>query len=277
MTDPLRSDRLSLAAEVPEREREARVEELLLAGLDHYFSEQHELAINVWTRVLFIDRGHARARAYIERARSAIAERQRKGDELLHIGSAAFDRGDAGAARDLVRSAVEHGASLDEALALLARIDRLENAAQPVPLAERRSPPQPEGGRVAGETERRARLRWIGAGLLAGIVLCALALLVALGPRAVPGALFGRVEGVGVSTLNAPLPVPSLGGVALSRGEALYGKGHLHDALAALEDVPDGDPLRGRADALVAVIQRQLLAAARSGDLGRSETPARRP
>ena len=86
MTDPLRSDRLPVAADVPERDRDARIEELLLAGLDHYFSEQHELAINVWTRVLFIDRGHARARAYIERARSAVAERQRKGDELLHTG-----------------------------------------------------------------------------------------------------------------------------------------------------------------------------------------------
>ena len=50
-----------------EAERDARIEELLVTGLDHYFSEQHELAINVWTRVLFIDRGHARARAYIER------------------------------------------------------------------------------------------------------------------------------------------------------------------------------------------------------------------
>jgi hypothetical protein len=277
MTDPLRSDRLPLAADVPEREREARVEELLLAGLDHYFSEQHELAINVWTRVLFIDRGHARARAYIERARSAIAERQRKGDELLHTGSAAFDRGDPGAARDLVQSAVEHGASLDEALALLARIDRLENAAQPVALPGRRNTPQPEAGRVATGTERRARLRWIGAGILAGIVLCAVALTLALGPQALPGTLFGRAEGVAVSTLNAPLPVPSVGGLALSRGEALYAKGHLHDALTALERVPDGDPLRARADDLVAVIQRQLLAATRSGDLGRPEAPARRP
>ena len=71
MTDPLRSDRNADAADVPERDREARIEELLVLGLDHYFSEQHELAINVWTRVLFFDRGHARARAYIERARSA--------------------------------------------------------------------------------------------------------------------------------------------------------------------------------------------------------------
>ena len=66
MTDPLRTDHLPEAGEVPERERDARVEDLLLAGLDHYFAGQHELAISVWTRVLFLDRGHARARAYID-------------------------------------------------------------------------------------------------------------------------------------------------------------------------------------------------------------------
>ena len=59
----------------------------------------YDLAINVWTRALFLDRGHARARAYIERARSAIAERQREGEELLHTGVAAFERGDGAAAR----------------------------------------------------------------------------------------------------------------------------------------------------------------------------------
>ena len=87
MTDPLRSDRPRVGGRSSERDRDARVEELLLAGLDHYFAGQHELAISVWTRVLFLDRGHARARAYIERARSAIAERQREGEELLHTGA----------------------------------------------------------------------------------------------------------------------------------------------------------------------------------------------
>ena len=96
MTDRIRSDRPASAAhDVQERDREARVEELLLAGLDHYFAGQHELAISVWTRVLFLDHGHARARAYIERARGAIAERQREREELLHTGVAAFRRGEA--------------------------------------------------------------------------------------------------------------------------------------------------------------------------------------
>ena len=112
--------------------RESRIEELLLAGLDHYFSGQHELAISVWTRVLFLDRSHARARAYIERARGAIAERQREGEELLQTGAAAFPRGDAEGARRLLTSAVERGAQPDEALAMLDRLERLTPAATPV-------------------------------------------------------------------------------------------------------------------------------------------------
>ena len=275
MTDPLRSDRLPVVADVPERDRDARIEELLLAGLDHYFSEQHELAINVWTRVLFIDRGHARARAYIERARSAVAERQRKGDELLHTGSAAFDRGDAEGARRLVASAVEYGASPDEALALLARIERLELAAST--------------GRVTRVPDARvgvarphtpavgfARWRWIGAGVLAGLLLATvvLGLLVQGG---VVSWLFPAADQRSSSTLKATLPVPSIAEVALSRGESLRVRGRLHEALAALEAVPGGDPLRPRADELTAIIQRQLLAAARSGRRPGADLEPRRP
>jgi hypothetical protein len=275
MTDPLRSDRLPIAADVPERDRDARIEELLLAGLDHYFSEQHELAINVWTRVLFLDRGHARARAYIERARSAVAERQRMGDELLHTGNAAFNNGDAQGARRLVASAVEHGASPDEALALLARIDRVELATAP--------------GRVTRNPESRAavvrpnrpavgfaRWRWIGAGVLAGLLLAtvALGLLVQGG---VVSWLFPAAEQRSASALKGTLAVPSIAEVALSRGESLRVRGQLHDALAALEAVPGGDPLRPRADALTAQIQRQLLAAARSGQRPPTDAGARRP
>ena len=61
-------------------DRAALIEQLLLAGLDQYFSGHYEQAIHVWTRVFFLDRGHARARAYIERARGALAERQREAE-----------------------------------------------------------------------------------------------------------------------------------------------------------------------------------------------------
>src|SRR5215467_7164072 len=114
MADPLR-----------DQDTSSRIEELLLAGLDHYFSGQHELAISVWTRVLFLDRSHLRARAYIERARGAIAERQREGEELLQTGVAAFERGDTVRARELLTAAVDRHAQPEEARAVIERLDRL--------------------------------------------------------------------------------------------------------------------------------------------------------
>lgn len=274
MTDSLRSPRLSQPADV--HERDARIEEFLLTGLDHYFAEQYDLAINVWTRVLFIDRGHARARAYIERARGAIAERQRKGDELLHTGTVALDRGDARGARLLVTSAVEHGASADEALALMARIDRLESAVNAsMPPADDSLSHAASLAPVLG-VPRSARLKWMAFGVLGGVVLGAALLAIVL-QGSLTASLFGSPDQLPVSTLNAPLPVPSMAEIALTRGEALVARGRLHEALALLADVPEGDPHRPRADELVAMIQRQLLAAGRSGYAGKAEGASRRP
>src|SRR5512139_1316467 len=128
-------------------ERDTKIEYLLLAGLDYYFAGEYDRAISVWTRVLFLDRGHARARAYIERARSAISERQREGEELLHSGADAFDRGDPGAARRLLTSAMERGAASDEAFSLLDRIDRLQ-AAQASTDSHGGHPPHAQGART---------------------------------------------------------------------------------------------------------------------------------
>jgi hypothetical protein len=274
MTDPLRSDRLPIGADVPERDRDARIEELLIAGLDRYFAAEYEQAITVWTRVLFIDRGHARARAYIERARTALAERQRHGDELLHTGSEAVDRGDASTARALVTSAVEHGAAADAALAIMARIDRLESVAPGRGAPRARRDTSIAVRSVTREGDRPARWQWIGIGVLAG-VLIGVAALAALLPAGLP---FGpSPDPVPFSTLNAPLPVPSIGELALSRGEALEAEGRLQEALAALAVVPLGDPHRRRAQALTERIQRQLLAAVRSAPGATGGTAARRP
>src|SRR4029077_3610064 len=107
-------------------DRDAKLEQLLLVGLDHYFAGQYDHAINVWTRALFLDRSHPRARAYIERARSALAERQRESEELLQNGVAAFHRGETSEARRLLQAALDGGAPADEALAVLERLNRLE-------------------------------------------------------------------------------------------------------------------------------------------------------
>src|SRR5262249_31138933 len=121
MSDPLRTDAARPLTAASEADREAKIEELLLLGLDYYFASLYDQAINVWTRALFLDRGHARARAYIERARSALAERQRQSEELLQNGVAAFHRGDGDEARRLLRAAIDSGAPPEEALAVLDR------------------------------------------------------------------------------------------------------------------------------------------------------------
>src|SRR5580765_8395986 len=126
MSDPLRTDPSRAPDAASAADRDAKIEHLLLVGLDHYFAANYERAINVWTRALFLDRSHARARAYIERARSTLAERQRESEELLQHGVEAFQRGEGHEARRLLQAAIESGAPSDEALAVLERLNRLD-------------------------------------------------------------------------------------------------------------------------------------------------------
>jgi tetratricopeptide (TPR) repeat protein len=272
-TDPILSSPLAAALE-SERDREARVEELLLSGLNHYFASQYELAINVWTRALFIDRGHARARAYIERARGAIAERQREGEELIHTGAAAFERGDADTARRLLMSAIENGTVTEEALALLDRLDRLQAAGVPQEIRnERRA--SPHRGPVSEVAQRgdRSWLGWIAAGVVLGVASAMLAIGVfwARGEQWLPRDPAATAE-TAVRAREEPLPVPSASDVWIARAHAEYERGHLREALLALEGIRPGDPVSAEADRLKAAVQSKLLEAARSGQ---SPAPAR--
>src|SRR4051812_30105139 len=179
MSDPQRLDGSRAHADVASgSDRDAKIEQLLLVGLDHYFAARYELAINVWTRALFLDRSHARARAYIDRARSALAERQRESEELLQTGVAAFQRGEGDEARRLLQAAMEGGAPPEEALAVLDRLNRLEPSEQPiVPRAERA--PRESAPRQTGAVRRSTA---------GGVALAALAvLLIAAGVGALTG------------------------------------------------------------------------------------------
>jgi tetratricopeptide (TPR) repeat protein len=259
---------IGLASSSPEsgRDRKARLEELLLSGLDHYFAGQHELAINVWTRALFIDRGHARARAYIERARSAIAERQREAEELVHTGAAAFQRGEPETARRLLQSAVEHGAASEEALAMLERLDRLEAASVPQDTRlQRRETPRLPAADSDSRRSDRSWLGWIATGIVLGLAAAAVTIgfLWTRGEQWLPLDSGPTVES-STRTREEPLPIPSASDVSIARAQAQYERGHLHEALLALEAIGPGDPLGAEADQLKATIQLKLLEAARS-------------
>jgi hypothetical protein len=248
----------------PDLDRDAKIDELLLAGLEQYFGGRYQEAINIWGRVLFLDRGHQRARAYIERARGALAERLRTTEELVQEGAAALDRGDGAAARRLLSAAVATGEPHDLAHAYLDRLDRLSARPQ-----ERDPRPRTAGANGADQAGRGLRagparpvraLPIIGAAILVAVVILFAASRDLLRPLVARE--WRQAPAAGAATTPDPLPVPRPSEVALGRARDLFQSGHLKAALAALDGVSEADPLGTDAVRLRTEIQRILLESA---------------
>jgi hypothetical protein len=266
MSDRIRTDVVRPPGGVPDSEKDARIEQLLLSGLDEYFAGNFDQAINIWTRVAFLERGHNRARAYIERARRALAERHRESDELLHRGIAAFNEGQADTARELITRAVEQGGPQDVALVLLERLNRLSGPASG-PAATTRTVPtavEQHGDLVPPAAEPPTRQGWAGRSavpvlLLAALVAAVVGATLAPGWFAEPG---GGPQARAAALPPDPLPIPTSSERVLARARALRSAGHLLEAVRTLETIDVADPVRPDADRLRADLQRQLMAAA---------------
>lgn len=237
-------------------DRASQADTLLVQGLDQYFAGQFEDAIHIWTCVLFLDRTHARARAYIDRARSAVAERQRKAEEMLQASQQLLDRGQTDAARRLLSEAVASSGDDERASALRLRLERLERAQAP---AVRPGLPISAAREVMPAwvwPRRPARVT-----TLIGVFAAAVIVLVL-----VTGGLRGLVGRSPEAQRLAPpapaarLQVLSSSEVALIRARTLYGRGRLAQALQVLDGVDDRSVVRQEADALRIQIQRLLLA-----------------
>jgi tetratricopeptide (TPR) repeat protein len=266
-SDPLRTDPTATANASSGVERDAKIEQLLLAGLDHYFASQYDQAINIWTRALFFDRNHARARAYIERARRAQAERQRESEELLHNGAVAYRRGDGREARRLLQAALDAGAPFEDAFPMLERLNQLDAATPPPAIVRARNVAHASTSSVLDVDLPRSRTS-----LVLGFVLIVMA---ALGVYVVVSSGDWKPWsslGAGRATSSTAPParemtfrVPTGGEVALDGARSLVSSGDLHGALSALERVRPTDPQRGEADRLRADLQRQLIRSASDG------------
>ena len=226
---------------------DARIEHLLVTGLDHYFAGEFEAAINLWTRVLFLDRNHDRARAYIDRARSAQAEQQRISEALVHQGLEAFDKGEVVRARALLSDALNQGASHDVALGVLGRIDRLDagmKSVAPAPASRRRVFSRTSPSTAASQRRGAIALWWATAALM---VLVGGITFVLVTPNGFADWFPVQVTTSAPSAFvppPAPLPVPSPTEAFLVQARALFAGGKLRDAQRALDRVPVGDTLR---------------------------------
>jgi tetratricopeptide (TPR) repeat protein len=255
MSEPLRTEPTSGREVSHPADSAAQIERLLLSGLDLYFAGQYQEAINIWTRVVFLERGHGRARAYIERARTAIAEQHREADELFHQGRAAYERGSLDDARRLLTRAVDRGGSADDALLLLQQLNRFGGAgirADVAPVPSPSASPRPRDDHGRGWVRAAG-----GVAVVSGLALFAAPLV----------SWFGNLPAAGgAPTTSGPvenLPIVRTGDVALTRARQLYVGGHLADALRTLEGIDVGDPVRSQAEKLRGDIQRDLLATVR--------------
>ena len=226
----------SAPSSVPD-DQAARVDQLLTAGLDEYFAGRYDGAVQVWSRVFFLDRANARARAYIERARSAVAERQRVAE--------------ATAAGDMHRSWGDDARPAEPRAATDPGVLVVSGA-----LAARLAPPQaaPEAdvvdrGEVAPAATRPAKVAHALLVAAAGVLLFVAGYTVAARDR-----IFELVSGV--SARHGPAANARVSEVALHDARQAFEARRYDDARRALARIPAGDPLRPQADALAAQIQR---------------------
>jgi tetratricopeptide (TPR) repeat protein len=272
MADSLRTDGARAIDDASQVDRDAKIEQVLLAGLDHYFAQRYEQAINVWTRALFFDRSHARARAYIDRARSALAERQRQSEELLQNGAAALDRGQGDEARRLLQAAVDNGAHADDVHPLLDRLSRhsssptgLDDSSRPA-LRMPASHAHADGSASARAARRSKRLSGSLAVLVVAIMIAGFYTMMrrqGLDLRSIWRVTEAPAASVALPPVReSSLPVVRRGELALGRARVLVMRGRLREALTALDLVRSTDSEKAEADRVRADIQRQLLGVA---------------
>jgi hypothetical protein len=218
----------------------ARIDQLLTAGLDEYFAGRYDGAVQVWSRVFFLDRTNARARAYIERARSAVAERQRVAEATAANATAEVHRGWGDDVRPTEPRSIADSGVLVVSGALAARLA----PPQPAPDAN----PADRGD--AGPTVRRgAKVAHTLLVAAAGVLLFVAGYTVAARDR-----IFEFVSGV--SSRRATAANARASEVALHDARQAFEARRYDDARRALARIPADDPLRAEADALVAQIQR---------------------
>jgi hypothetical protein len=260
MADPRRLESVP-PSEVADRD--SRAEALLVDGLDRYFSGQYEEAIHLWTRVLFLDRSHARARAYIDRARTAMAERQRSAEAMLATTSDLLTRGNTHEARRLLAEAVAAAGDDERAAELRVRLERVERAQA----AWTGGPTRPAA--VAEAVPVRMPRRLVrGLAWTAASVLCVSGVVVLVAPFFRDWLNSRETVRAIAPVAEAPLPVPSRDEIALVRARTLYARGRLAEALQALDRVSVTGSARSAADALRIEIQQVLLAAGPTRPLG---------
>jgi tetratricopeptide (TPR) repeat protein len=267
--------------------------ELLRQGEALYDRGLYHEAVHVWTRILFLDRGNPEARLRIDRAKEAIAERERRLDADLAEAKALFESGNLREARERVRSVLSVDGGHSEAVALEAAIEELDRRNDPprgtdalAGLAARPAaplngaevaaavPPMPAQGvvfrvpKVSRPSSGRSRPSVTSRFQMTAFVLVSLSLFAAAllylrenWDAIVSDGAYAHPSGLAPAVLPERLAasVPDLSELRYYNGQRLFTQGRYREALAELRLVDRDSRVVSEARSLVLRIEERLL------------------
>jgi tetratricopeptide (TPR) repeat protein len=256
-------------------EEGSKTSDLLRQGKTFLNAGHYQQAINVWTRILFLDRGNSAAREAIDRAKRSMAERQRELDALVGEAAKHADKGERRQAKRLLARVLTLDPRHTEGRSLWEKLEatelRAEAQSNGVALAtdlpggttrpRRRNATQKNGARTK-EKRSASPLR------MAVFLFCAFCLL-ALGGLylhlnwdfLVSDSAFAtsRQEEPGTANLIEHPQVPMPSDVHYYNGARLHAKGRYRNALAELARVERGTAHYEEARSLILRIEERLL------------------
>jgi tetratricopeptide (TPR) repeat protein len=262
----------------------SRSSELFCQGEELFGSGQYHQAIHVWTRILFIDRGNSEAKLRIDKAKEAIAERQRILDAEIAEAKDLFDAGEIEGARACVRSVLELDGGHGEASALAAAIELLDRRSEPRPnptrptegvgavaVPDKTVPPKgvvfkvPKAPRARSSRGARAggsRLKMTAFVSAAVLIFAVSALYLATNWEAiVSGGALDRAAGATAAPLldASAAPPPDLSEIRYYNGERLFAQERYREALVELRRVERDSRVVAEARRLILRIEDRLL------------------
>ena len=243
---------------------------LLRQGEELFALGNFSQAVHVWTRILFLERGHAQARLAIERGKKAVAEQHRLLDMELAAASELLERGESEQAAAKVRSVLSLDPRNHEGHHLAGRIHAAAHRSETGPSIPARglSPATKRGLLLrVSSTRREKRLAHASPLKMAGFVLGAILVFAS-------GALYlhlnwesivsdGAFRGGGALSRavaeRAAVPLPATSELRYFNGARLFAKGRYRDALDELSLVERDSAVAERARGLIFRIEERLL------------------
>lgn len=252
-----------------------KTEELYLHGDELFGKGLFQRAVHVWTRILFMDRGNPKARKAIDRAKKALAERQRLLDAEVATAGRLFEEGDLEGAGSLIRAVLAadprhiEGHHVAERIAALDRrnVDGQPGGAsceiESAPVPSRRGLLLRVSKKASARPETAASsspLKMAVFALTAVLVFAAGALYLHLNWDSFvsDGAFANSTSPSGLSDPDAPsLPDPAE--LRYYNGARLFAKGRYREALLELSLVDRSSATAEEARGLILRIEERLL------------------